>query len=144
LWQFHDLVNFLAERLMMSCEELCVAFIIFESCLRARPRILTAQSLRPLLVASCVISCKLLSDRVLTLGWACDQLDDMFTGLSLGLLKALELQVLVVIDWRFPLQGEAYQAYADALFNAATAHAGSYIETPIMIKWPEEEAGATR
>ena len=91
-----------------------------------------------------MISCKLLSDRVLTLGWACDQLDDMFTGLSLGLLKALELQVLVVIDWRFPLQGEAYQAYADALYNAATAHAGSYIETPIMIKWPEEEAGATR
>ena len=67
----------------------------------------------------------------------------MFSALELGLLEALELQVLVIIDWRFPMRGATYQTYADALFNAATAHghAGSYIETPIMIKrtWPEDE-----
>ena len=69
----------------------------------------------------------------------------MFSALELGLLEALELQVLVIIDWRFPMQGATYQTYADALFNAATAHAGSYIETPIMIKrtWPEDEARLT-
>ena len=129
----------------MGPEELCVAFFIVESCLRANKMVLNTFSLRPLLIASCIISRKLLCDRVLTLGWACDQLCDVFSALELGLLEALELQVLVIIDWRFPMRGATYQMYADALFDAATAHAGSYIETPIMIKrtWPEDEARLT-
>ena len=145
--QFRNLVSLLATRLSMGPEELCVAFLIVESCLRANKMVLNTFSLRPLLIASCIISRKLLCDRVLTLGWACDQLCDVFSALELGLLEALELQVLVIIDWRFPMRGATYQTYADALFNAATAHghAGSYIETPIMIKrtWPEDEARLT-
>ena len=132
----------------MSHDDLVVAFMIVESCLRANKAILTTFTVRPLLVASCVIARKLLCDRMLTLGWACDALCDVFSGLGVGLLEALELQVLVVLDWRFPMRSATYQTYADALFNVATAEDGTYIAPPVMLKhsWPldeTEDSGAT-
>jgi len=119
LAQIRDLVTFVAIRLDMSAEELVVAYVVIESCLRANKAILAPFSVRPLLIASCVISRKLLCDQKSTLGWACDQLSDVFTALDLDLLKALERQVLVVLDWRFPMQERTYQFYTEALFTAA-------------------------
>ena len=107
--------------------QLIVAFVIVELSLRKRAAIITTHSLRPLLLAACVIARKLLSDMEFTLGWACDQISDVLTGLHVELLAALEIQLLLVIGWRFPMKGESYQIYADALFNVASAQSSTHI-----------------
>ena len=117
----------------MSHDDLVTAFMCVESCLRAKPAVLRTCTLRPLLVSCCLIARKLLSDTVFTVGWACDQLSDSFSGLDVELLAALELQVLLIIDWRFPMRGESYQVYADAIFNAAERESGIHVPTPLMI-----------
>ena len=119
--------------------QLIVAFIIVELSVRKREAILTTHSLRPLLLAACVIARKLLSDTKFTLGWACDQICDVLTGLHVELLAALELQLLLVIDWRFPMKGESYQIYADALFNVASAQSSTHIPPPLMAPTYESE-----
>lgn len=118
----------------MSVEELIVAFVIVESCVRANRAIITTHTVRPLLLASCVLSRKLLCDHMLTLGWVRAQLSDVFTLLDVDLLEVLELQVLLVIKWRFPMRGETYQNYTDALFDAAADHCGRYIPAPLLIQ----------
>ena len=119
--------------------QLIVAFIIVELSVRKRAAIVTTHSLRPLLLAACVIARKLLSDTEFTLGWACDQICDVLTGLHVELLAALELQLLLVIDWRFPMKGESYQIYADALFNVASAQSSTHIPPPLMAPTYESE-----
>ena len=48
----------LTTRLRLTMEDLCLGFVIFESCLRAKPAILRTFTTRPLMLVCCAVALK--------------------------------------------------------------------------------------
>ena len=56
--QVLEFMMLLTTRLRLTVEDLCLGFVIFESCLRAKPAILRTFTTRPLMLVCCAVALK--------------------------------------------------------------------------------------
>lgn len=112
-----ELTRLLMSSLDMKICEVVLAVLILESLVSLKSGIFQPNSVRPILIASCTIACKVASDLdVITLE-VCDSISDCFTNLNSRLLARLEEQLLVLLDWHIPMDPDAYTARCSAIMK---------------------------
>ncbi len=109
-----ELVCVMMERLDMEEPEVVTTVVILESFMNKHNGTLQPYSARPMLLACCILACKLTSDSVTT-PECYEAVKDCFTGLTTLHVARIEEQMLVCLDWGFSNDPEVYRACAHNL-----------------------------
>ena len=117
--------------LNLSSEVLVVAIVCIEKVLRKHPTYLRVYTLRPMLIAACLIALKFTDDYVDTRKcWK--KLRAAFDDLDFDWLLVAEEQMVMAIDHHLPM-GITYQNYADAMYRVANERSGEERTAPRML-----------
>jgi len=98
----HDFVLLVVSRLQLTLKELVLAYAIVEKLAKDQPVYAQAHCMRPIFLTACVIATKAVDDRPYFIGSCHRNLSDVFTSTSVPLLKVMERQLLVILDFRLP------------------------------------------
>ena len=100
VWQsmLHTVVRPLVMHLHLSTKQLVVAFVIFESFLKAKPGALRLRCIRPLMLAAGVIAVKNTEDHVLVMRNVTEKLSQHFPVLTPQRLMSFEVSLLNAME----------------------------------------------
>lgn len=115
-----ELVDTVVDRLRLGARELVVAMVLLEALLARQGPMLQVYSVRPLLVATCILARKLTHDREIATRVCVDAMSDYFTALEPLLGSRIELQLLEHLHWRIPNNPAVYERHALALLEEGT------------------------
>ena len=107
----------------MQISELVLAVVILESLISSANGIFQPQSVRPILIASCLVACKVASDTDVTTLELCNAISDCFTNVTVCQVARLEEQLLVLLDWHIPNNPDIYKARYHAIMMAGESFA---------------------
>jgi len=99
----------------MGVHDVVIAMVLVEALVACQGMLVRSHSVRPIFVAACVLARKLSSDADVTTAECSAAMDDCFTNLSALLLARMEEQLLVLLDWRMPVDPRVYESCARAL-----------------------------
>ena len=99
----HDFVLLVVSRLQLSLKELALAHDIVEKLVNDQPVYAQAHCLRPIFLIACVLAAKVINDQPYFIGSCHRSLSDVFTATSIPLMKVMERQLLVILDFSLPV-----------------------------------------
>ena len=105
-----ELTCLLMSSLDMQISEVVLAVVILDSLLSLENGIFQPRSVRPILIASCSVACKIANDTDVTTSELCDAISDCFTNVTVCQVARLEEQLLVLLDWHIPINADIYNA----------------------------------
>jgi hypothetical protein len=111
-------VCLLATRLRMTVSELAVSLSLLELVALSHAGIVQPYTLRPLLYATSVVARKHSCDYGLRTRDCYDAIEDLFTNACPRAVARIETQLLVLIDWRVPLDADMHEVYVTDLYDA--------------------------
>lgn len=103
------------ERLLMDVPEVVVAVAILKSFVCQHDTLFQARSARPVFLAACILACKLTTDCDVTTIECYEALADYFTCLVPLLGARIEVQLLVLLDWKLPNDQGVYKSCLEEL-----------------------------
>ena len=136
--QVLQVVEAITHCLDLTSEVLVVAIVCIEAVLKRCRAGLHEHTLRPILIAACVIALKFNDDFHFSMTACWKRLRTAFNNLDFDWLLAAEEQMLLAIDFHLPF-GNIYQVYADALYRVANEWTGEERVAPTVLAndfWP--------
>ena len=136
--QVLQVVEAITHCLDLTSEVLVVAVVCIETVLKKRRAGVHVHTVRPMLIAACLIALKFTDDVYFSMTACWKQLRTAFDNLDFDWLLAVEEQMLLAIDFHLPF-GNTYQVYADALYRVANERTGEERVAPTMLAndfWP--------
>tara|TARA_B100001094_G_scaffold122678_2_gene118394 strand:+ start:237 stop:1010 length:774 start_codon:yes stop_codon:yes gene_type:complete len=112
-----EITHLLMSSLDMQISEVVLAVVILESLLSSANGIFQPRSVRPILIASCSVACKVASDGPVTTSELCAAISDCFTNITVCQVARLEEQLLVLLDWHIPNDPFLYNARCCAVMK---------------------------
>jgi len=107
-----ELVCVVMDRLEMAAPEVVTAVVLLDAFVSTHGEMLHPHSARPMLLACCILACKLTTDEHVTTTGCCEAVRDCFTSLAPLQAARIEEQLLVYLDWRVPNDPDVYRACA--------------------------------
>ena len=114
----HAYVCLLATRLQMTAGDLAMSLSLLELLALNHTGMVQPFTFRPLLYATSVVARKLSYDYAIPTRNFYDAVEDLFTNTCPRAVARIETQMLVLIDWRVPLDSDVYEVYASDLYDA--------------------------
>ena len=99
----HDFVLLVVSRLQLTLKELALAYDIVEKLVNDQPVYAQAHCLRPIFLIACVLAAKVVNDQPYFIGSCHRNVCDVFTATSIPLMKMMERQLLVILDFSLPV-----------------------------------------
>ena len=110
-----EMVHAIFEGLRLEAHEVVIVMTLLESLVFGHGAIVQPFSVRPVLIAACILALKLTRDADVSTAWCIRRIDARFTELTPLLGARIERQLLESLNWRVPNDPAVYERHTHAL-----------------------------